>query len=314
VAQEIIVPEHQNGKKLESFLGRTFPIGYVRKLFRKNGVRLNGRRAKELDVLRAGDSIELFIPFEASAAGAKNRPTPPAKVEILFENPDLLVVNKPAGLTVHEAQNVDRERTLLGLLESRFRQASFRPLLVHRLDKDTSGVVVVAKNEKIAREIESRFEEATVKKEYLCLIAGRPALQSGTIDAPLPGRDGQPVRSLTHYKIDKRFFDATLVRVTIDTGRMHQIRLHFAHLGYPVVMDRQHGDFAFNKSFRKRTGLKRQFLHAARLALNLKGNYLSWKAPLPEDLRQTLEILESEIRPASHRRLTVFPPSRRGGR
>ena len=312
MAEEIIVPADQNGKKLESYLARTFPIGYVRKLFRKDGVRLNGRRAKELDLLQSGDRIEIFIPFEASAGAAKNRQTLPAKIDILFENPDLLVVNKPAGLAVHEARNIAKDRTLLGLLQSRFRQAPFKPLLVHRLDKDTSGVVLVAKNERVAREIESRFEEATIKKEYLCLVAGRPAPQSGTIDSPLPGRDGKPVRAITHYKIEKRFFDTTLVGVTIETGRMHQIRLHFAHLGYPVVMDRQHGDFGFNKSFRKRTGLKRQFLHAARLALTFRRKDFFWEAPLPDDLRRVVEALTDEhVRLGSKRGPHLFPPPRR---
>ncbi len=305
------MPAQQNGKRLESYLARTFSIGYARKLFRKNAVRLNGRRAKELDLLQSGDRIELFVPFEASAGAAKNRQTVPAKLDILFHDADLLVVNKPAGLAVHEAKNITEERTLLGLLQSRFRQAPFKPLLVHRLDKDTSGVMLVAKNEKVARELESRFEEALIKKEYLCLVAGRPARQSGTFDSALPGRDGKPVRAITHYKIAKRFLDTTLMRVTIETGRMHQIRLHFARFGYPVVMDRQHGDFGFNKSFRKRIGLKRQFLHAARLALTFRGKECFWEAPLPDDLQQTLEILESETRLASRRGPMVFPSPRR---
>jgi 23S rRNA pseudouridine955/2504/2580 synthase len=133
-----------------------------------------------------------------------------------------------------------------------------------------------------------------VEKQYLCLVAGRPAQERGSIDSPLPGRDKKPVRAITHYRIEKRFSDTTLVRVTIATGRMHQIRLHFAKLGYPVVMDSQHGDFTFNKSFRKRLGLKRQFLHAARLAMTFRGRRYSWEAPLPEDLRRTLQVLESE--------------------
>jgi 23S rRNA pseudouridine955/2504/2580 synthase len=296
VAQEIIVPAAHGGKKLESYLARRFPVGYVRKLFRKNGVRLNGRRAKKLDVVHPGDRIELFIPFEAAAREAKNRSAAAADIQVLFESRELLVVNKPAGLAVHEAGNIPKQRTLLGALESRFREAPFKPLLVHRLDKETSGALLVAKSEEVARELESRFEEAAVTKEYLCLVVGRLAQQSGTIDLHLPGREGTPVRAVTRYRVQKRFSDTTLVHVTIETGRMHQIRLHFAQLGYPVVMDRQHGDFGFNKSFRRRTGLKRQFLHAARLALNFRGKHLSWEAPLAEDLRQTLEVLEGENR------------------
>jgi 23S rRNA pseudouridine955/2504/2580 synthase len=294
VAQEIIVPAAQTGKKLARYLVQNFPIGYVRKLFRKNAVRLNGRRAKELDRVHFGDRIELFIPFESTAVGPKDRQALPASIDVLFEDPDLLVINKPAGLAVHEAKNIAKNRTLLGLLESHFRQAPFKPLLVHRLDKDTSGLLLAAKNEEVARQMESLFEEGTVKKQYLCLLVGRLAQPSGTIVFPLPGRDGKPVRAITRYRIEKRFLDTTLVRVSIETGRMHQIRLHFAKLGYPVVMDRQHGNFGFNKSFRKRTGLKRQFLHAARLAVTFRGKHFSWEAPLPEDLRRTLQALDNE--------------------
>jgi 23S rRNA pseudouridine955/2504/2580 synthase len=316
VAQEIIVPASHNGRKLESYLAQKFPIGYVRKLFRKNAVRLNGKRAKELDLVQTGDRVALFLPFDATATGAKTRQARPAKLDILFENADIVVVNKPPGSAVHEAKRIAKTHTLLGFLESYFHQTRFKPSLVHRLDQDTSGVLLVAKTQEVAQEIRSRFEDAAVKKDYLCLVTGRPAQASGTIDIPLPGRDGNPVRALTRYRREASFFDTTLLRVIIETGRMHQIRLHFAKLGYPVVMDRQHGDFGFNKSFRKRTGLKRQFLHAARLALNLKGQSFCWEAPLPKDLRQTLEILESENRRVgSQRRPHLFrPPPRGGGR
>jgi 23S rRNA pseudouridine955/2504/2580 synthase len=310
VAQEIIVAADQSGKKLQIYLGRSFPIGYVRKLFRRNAVRLNGRRAKALDLVHSGDRIELFIPFEFAPGAATSRQKA-SKIDVLFEDADLLVLNKPSGVAVHEAKNIAKNRTLIGLLEAHFRQASFKPRLVHRLDKDTSGLLLVAKKEEVERELENRFEEGTIQKEYLCLIAGRPAQQSGTIDLPLPGRDKKTVRALTHYRIEKRFFDTALARVTIETGRMHQIRLHFAKLGYPVVMDNQHGDFAFNKSFRKRIGLKRQFLHAARLALTFRGKHYFWEAPLPDDLRRVVGALAEEQRPLSSRREPHLP--RRGG-
>jgi 23S rRNA pseudouridine955/2504/2580 synthase len=291
VAQEIIVPAAHAGRKLEGFLLRRFPVGYVHKLFRNRGVRVNGRRANKLDVVRCGDRVELFIPFAATTRaplGAQYQ------VQILFENSDLLVVNKPAELAVHEAKNIPKSRTLLGALESRFRQASFKPVLVHRLDKETSGVLLVAKSEEVARELESLFSQTAVAKQYSSLVVGRLPQSSGVITFDLAGREGKPVRATTRYRVEKRFADETLVQVQIDTGRMHQIRLHFAQLGYPVVMDSQHGDFSFNKRFRKRTGLKRQFLHAARLAIRFRGKDFSWQAPLPQDLRQTLEILESE--------------------
>jgi RluA family pseudouridine synthase len=294
VAREIIVPEHEAGRRIEAFLARNFPVGYVRKLFRKNAIRLNGRRVKADDLVQPGERVELFIPFEPQTRPSAISGNERRRIDVLFEDGELLVINKPAGLAVHEAKSVAKDRTVLGLLESRYRSAPSPPRLVHRLDKDTSGVLLVAKNASAAEELESRFEADMVDKEYVCLVVGRLAQNTGTIDSALPGRDRNPVRAITHYKVDKRFTETTLLRVSTETGRMHQIRLPFAQLGYPIVLDSQHGDFRFNKSFRKLTGLKRQFLHAARLALTYKGKRFAWLAPLPDDLQRTLDTLASE--------------------
>jgi 23S rRNA pseudouridine955/2504/2580 synthase len=150
----------------------------------------------------------------------------------------------------------------------------------------------VAKSEKAAKELEACFESEKIEKEYFCLVAGRVQEKEGKIDIPLPGRECKPVRALTRFRIEKRFFDTTLLTVWIATGRMHQIRLHFASLGYPIVMDDQHGDFGFNKRFRKSYGLKRQYLHAARLKLEYGGKKHVWVAPMPADLQQTLNALK----------------------
>jgi len=289
--REIIVGPAQAAKKLENFLKKEFPIGYVRKLFRKNGVRLNGKRAKPDDAIGANDRIQLFIPFEAQKTQPAKESSLPA-IEIIYQDETLLVINKPAGLAVHEGKTVSRANTLAGWVERTYKDREHRPLLVHRLDRDTSGLLLLAKNEKTLAELERQFETAKIDKEYLCLVIGRLPNDEGKIDLPLPGRDGNPVRALTRYKVVKRFSDTTLVRVNIETGRLHQIRLHFAKLGHPVVMDDQHGDFAFNKRFRKDFGLKRQFLHAGTLAINFAGKRHHWTAPLAEDLAQTLGLIE----------------------
>ena len=162
---------------------------------------------------------------------------------------------------------------------------------VGRLDKDTSGLLLVAKHARSAAELQSEFEAAAIEKRYVSLLAGRLPSNQGKMDFPLPGRDGRPVRALTRYRVLKRFAETTLVRVSTETGRLHQIRLHFAKLGYPVVMDDQHGDFAFNKRFRKQYGLKRQFLHAEALALTYGGKPHRWAAPLSQDLKDALRKL-----------------------
>jgi len=290
---EIVLPAGETPKKLENFLKKNFPIGYVRKVFRKNGVRINGQRANSDDLIRAGDRIQLYIPFEADAAAKPIKTFP--KIDVVFEDDSLLAINKPAGLAVHEGRTVSKRYSLLGILETQYRDRGIKPQLVHRLDKNTSGLLVVAKNQQTASELESCFETGKVDKEYLCLVVGRLQMNEGKIDFSLRGRDDKPVRALTRFRVIKRFAEVTLVRVAIETGRLHQIRLHFAKLGYPVVMDDQHGDFGFNKRFRKEFGLKRQFLHAEKLKLNYAGKPREWTAPLAKDLDNTLRVLSRQM-------------------
>ena len=292
--QEILVSSNESSKKLENYLKKRFPIGYVRKLFRKNGVRLNGQRAKPDELIRHGDRIQIFIPFEEELKRTGQEHFHGIELGTVFEDDQMLVINKPHGMAVHEAKDVPKRQTVLGVLEAKYQRERVVPKLVHRLDKDTSGVLVVAKTETMAKGLEALFEEGKVDKEYLCLVVGRLPQDQGKIDNPLPGREGQLALALTRFRVVKRFSQTTLVRVMIETGRMHQIRLHFATLGYPVVMDDQHGDFAFNKRFRKEIGLKRQFLHASKITLDYRGKKQIWSAPLPRDLDETLQRLYSE--------------------
>ena len=293
--REIEVAGADTGKRLETFLKKQFPIGYVRKLFRKHGVRLNGQRGKPGDVIRAGDRVQFFIPFEKAAASGAAITAKSPLLPVIYEDERIIVIDKPAGLAVHEARGILPRDTVIGILQARYREQNIRPRLVHRIDQDTSGLLLVAKSLEAATEFESAFEIGAVEKNYIALIAGRLGQNAGTLDFPLPGRDGQPVRAFTHYKVLQQFSDTTLVEARIDTGRMHQIRLHFAKTSHPVVMDERHGDFAFNKRFRKAYGLKRQFLHAARLSLALRNQQTTWNAPLPEDLANVLKALRAGI-------------------
>jgi 23S rRNA pseudouridine955/2504/2580 synthase len=290
--REIVFPAKEAPKRVGNFLKKEFPIGYVRRLFRKHGVRINGRRANEADVVRAGDRIQLYIPFEATGNAAARKPGN-SSIETLFEDDALVVVNKPAGVAVHEGKTVSKRASILGMLEARFRATEIKPRLVHRLDKDTSGLLIIAKNQQTADELERLFESGAVDKEYLALVIGRLPADAGKIDFPLSGRQGHLVHSLTRFQVVRRFSETTLARVQIDTGRLHQIRLHFAGLGYPIVMDDQHGDFGFNKRFRKQYGLKRQFLHAETLRIKYGGKQREWRAPPADDLQQLLSRLEN---------------------
>ncbi|HEX9263125.1 MAG TPA: RluA family pseudouridine synthase [Candidatus Binatia bacterium] len=291
--REIVLPSSEAVKKLENYLKKQFPIGYVRKLFRKNGVRVNNRRAKPDDLIGAGDRLQLYIDYEKQSESIKPQ-SAVAKLEVVYEDPSLLVLNKSAGLAVHEGKTVSKKDSVLGILETKYRDRGIKPQLVHRLDKDTSGLLLVAKNSQTADELASCFETGAIEKEYICLVVGRLPNREGKIDFPLPGREGNPVRALTRYRVVKKYSETTLVRVAIETGRLHQIRLHFAELGHPVVMDDQHGDFGFNKRFRKQFALKRQFLHAEKLRLSYAGKQRDWTAPLARDLNRTLHLLTTQ--------------------
>jgi 23S rRNA pseudouridine955/2504/2580 synthase len=291
--QEISITAGESSKKLENFLKKRFPIGYVRKLFRKNGVRLNGKRSKPDDLIAPGDCVQLYIPFDKDQKSSRQSVTSRGALEIIFEDDEIIVINKPPGIAVHEGKDVLKRYSILGMLESRYRPQGIAPRLVHRLDKDTSGVLLAAKNRETLRQLEETFAKGRVEKEYLCLLVGRLQQNEGTLDFPLPGREGKPVAARTRFKVARRFSETTLVKTDIATGRMHQIRLHFARYGHPVVMDDQHGDFSFNKRFRKEYGLRRQFLHASTVALEYRGKKRIWTAPLPADLSKALEFLAS---------------------
>ncbi len=291
--RELVCPQDEASKTAENFLKKRFPVGYVRRLFRKNGVKLNGNRCKPKDITRPGDVLRLLIPFESRTPSPVSKGPLDIPLEVVFENQDLLVINKPAGLAVHEGEKIPSHHSLVGVLQAQQASKGVTPKLVHRLDKETSGLLLVAKNDPASTELQRQFETGCVDKEYLALVAGKIRPRAGKIDLPLPGRDGNPVSALTFYDVEQEFSATTLLRVSIKTGRMHQIRLHLARIGHPIVMDSQHGDFAFNRAFRKIHGLKRQFLHASSISLTHKGQKRCWTAPLPADLRQTLASIGS---------------------
>ena len=291
MAREIVIAQTEAPKRLENFLKKRFPIGYVRKLFRRNSIRLNGKRSGPDEIVRAGDRITLFLPFEEKRR-SNAKPTPaPRGFKILFEDDDILIINKQAGIAVHEGKEILKRHSLLGMLEAAYRSRGIVPRLVHRIDKETSGLLAVAKKTHVAEDLEKRFAAGEVEKEYLALVVGLLAAREGSIDFPLAGREGSHVSALTHYRVERESAQTTLVRARMATGRMHQVRLHFAKLGHPIVMDVKYGDFTFNRQFRKTHGLKRQFLHASTIALEYRGKKRKWTAPLPDDLARALRSL-----------------------
>jgi 23S rRNA pseudouridine1911/1915/1917 synthase len=294
------------GERLDVFVARRCPglsRSLVQRLIREGRVTIGdppsaGRAGQRLE---RGDRVLVRMPSEEPDA---LRPEP-LPLTILYEDADLLVIDKPAGLTVHPAVGVRWGTLAAALLAYRPELAGVggpeRPGIVHRLDRDTSGLLVVAKNEAARAALARQWKERQVKKGYLALVCGRLEPPQGVIDAPI-GRDprhrqrmavlegGRAAR--TAYRVrcylpagPARQEAYSLVEVTPSTGRTHQIRVHFAALGHPLVGDRAYG--------RPSSVLRRQFLHADRLAFRhpVDGRPLEFESPLPEDLRQALERL-----------------------
>lgn len=246
--------------------------------------------------LREGDLVEAEVPQPEPAA---LRPEA-APLEIVFEDPHLLVVNKPAGLTVHPGAGRPSGTLVHALLHHcpglpRV-GAEHRPGIVHRLDKDTSGLIVVAKSEEALVGLQAQIQSRRARRDYTALVHGRVPRESGTIEAPV-GRDprrrtrmavvASGRRAVTHYRVVERFPGASMLELRLETGRTHQIRVHCAHIGHPVIGDRVYGRRA------KVWGISRQALHASRLSFAhpVLGTEMCLSAPLPADMAEALSAL-----------------------
>lgn len=278
------VKAQDQGKTIFQVLKKQYPVGLLHRLFRKRDVKLSGVRVKPETFVTKGDSIEIYVP-----AQKKKEPL----IDILLEHRDFLVIHKPKGIGVHEGKTISFKESLLSKLIAFLEPKGIIPYLVHRLDFNTSGCLLVAKSEAIAEEFEKLFEEGKIQKQYLALVQGLMERSSGSLQSPLPGRTGVLVPAVTFYRVLKKYPKArvTLVEAGLKTGRKHQIRLHFSKIGHPIVMDQEYGNFAFNKLFRQRYKLKSQFLHAKSLEFEYQGEKISVEAPLPGVLEKVLKDL-----------------------
>jgi 23S rRNA pseudouridine1911/1915/1917 synthase len=284
--------------RLDKYLTRVLPEysrAYLQKLIAQGGVLVNGQTTRASRRLIDSDVVTVEL------APSPTHPLPePIPLEVVYEDADVLVIDKPAGLTAHPAPG-HPDGTLVNALLSRCPDLAvstgdvMRPGIVHRLDKDTSGLMVIAKNDPARDYLVTQFKSRLVTKGYLVLVKGRMSPEQGMIEAPI-GRDPHRRRRMaivdegkeatTLYRVRKHLGDYTLVEVTPVTGRTHQIRVHLSAIGYPVVGDPTYGV--------KSTHLARQFVHAYRLGFRLpsNGEYRELTSPLPADLELALEHLD----------------------
>jgi 23S rRNA pseudouridine1911/1915/1917 synthase len=291
------VPPEAAGERLDQFLaGHIGSRAQAQRRIAAGVVSLDGVPARKNDRLRGGETIAIAsdVVDAVRAAGGV------ADFAIMYEDPDLIIVEKPAGVVVHPA-GPHREGTLAQALAHRGGAGGepWRPGLVHRLDRDTSGLLVVAKSEEAHRRLKAALAAREIVREYLALVEGRPPARSGTIDAPL-GRDrrartrmsvdtDKPRSARTHFVLEEALPAATLLRVRLETGRTHQIRAHLAAIGHPVVGDDRYGRGGRSRrsSHGPLVGAGRPFLHAAALAFDhpATGERLDFSSPLPPDLQ-----------------------------
>jgi 23S rRNA pseudouridine1911/1915/1917 synthase len=288
----IEVPADAAGERLDVFLaGHAGSRAAAQRLIDDGRVRVDGEEKAKRHTLRGGETIEVE---EAEAEEARD--VPDASFSIAWEDEHLMVVDKPAGVVVHPARG-HAAGTLAQALE-RVGAAGGpegRRGIVHRLDRDTSGLLVVARSEAVLAALQSALRRREIVREYLALVEGRPDARTGTIEAPL-GRDrrvrtrmstdtAEGRAAITHFETERVLPDGryTLLRVRLETGRTHQIRAHLKAIGHPVAGDPEYGHAGV-------LGLERQFLHAERLAFEhpVTGERIEVRSPLPEDLRRAL--------------------------
>ena len=302
----IKVQKTNSGKRLDVFLASALNISRskAQRIIKEGPVIVNEDVASAHLIIEGGDIIEAPDIEETKAPEEADLP----EIEIIYEDGDALVVNKPSGLTVHPKNISDDSATLTrAVLKSRPEIAGvgddpqMRPGIVHRLDKDVSGVMIIAKTNKAFAHLKSQFQNRLVEKEYIALVNGKMEKGIGTISFKIARskRSGKMVArpqsqegkdAITEYEVLQKFPNATLLSVKIMTGRTHQIRAHFSAIGHPIVGDKL---YKSSKSARSaKLQLDRVFLHAKQLTVNLpNGERRAFEAPMPKELQNLLSQL-----------------------
>ena len=302
--RRLMVPEGLAGERLDTALARMFGLSRATAadLITGGQVLVAGRPASKSDRLPAGEWLDVTLPLPPAAAS----PAPVPGLAVVYEDADIVVVDKPAGVAAHPTPGWTGPTVLAGLAAAGYTIATSgaaeRQGIVHRLDANTSGLMVVARSERAYAALKRAFRERAVDKRYHALVQGHPDPLRGTIDAPIgrhPSGDGRFAvvaggrPSVTHYDTLEAFRGASLTEITLETGRTHQIRVHMAALRHPCVGDRLYGA---DPVLAARLGLDRQWLHAVRLgfAHPADGHPVEFTSDYPPDLARALAILRAE--------------------
>lgn len=314
-AHYLTVDENSQDQRIDNFLFKTLkgiPKTYIYRILRSGEVRVNGGRAEPTHRVRSGDAIRIPPMRAPDMAQRLKRPTNPYGAAALarrYEDDAIIVIDKAAGIAVHGGSGISHgviERLRAEMPDAKFLE------LVHRLDRETSGLLLIAKKRSALLALHNAMREGRIKKRYQALVLGNWAKGEKRVELSLhkyltaEGErrvrvDSAGQHAITDFRVLARCESFTLLEAQLHTGRTHQIRVHLAHLGYPIAGDDKYGDFEQNKRLGK-LGLKRMFLHAASLDLKhpLTGEQLQFAAPLPEELHRFADtVLNRETGPDS---------------
>ncbi len=301
--QYITIDNDHAGRRIDNFLShffKTIPKGRIYKMLRKGEVRINKKRIKPNYRLQPDDNLRLPPVYleENFELKIPHRVIDQLKASILFEDDAFLILNKPSGIPVHAGTGCD-----FGIIEAFRSMPEFKSNyieLAHRLDRATSGCLILVKKPAVLRQMNKLIKTNKMDKQYLALVKGKWKGGKQIVDAPLVKNslsggervvrvDENGKSALTEFELVKRFPDTSLLKVTLHTGRTHQIRAHCAHMGMPIALDEKYGDDEFNKKLKKK-GLRRLFLHASHLSFQLADmDRISIDAPLPKELQQIIK-------------------------
>ncbi|MGD2055177.1 MAG: 23S rRNA pseudouridine(955/2504/2580) synthase RluC [Gammaproteobacteria bacterium] len=305
--RQVQVSREEEGQRIDNFLARHLkgvPRRAIYRILRRGEVRVNSGRIQPRYKLKAGDTVRI-PPLRVAATSRQESPGgiwfSLIEDRVLFENARILVIDKPAGIAVHGGSGISH-----GVIEMLrgWRPASAYLELVHRLDRDTSGCLIIAKRRSALRSLHAQLRDGSVRKRYLALLRGQWSGGSRMVNAPLKKNrlqggervvrvepEGKPATTVFHPLVN--FGPACLVEIELQTGRTHQIRVHAAHIGQPLAGDGKYGDHEFNRLM-KTLGLERLFLHAHMIEFHdeARDEFINVSAPLDDDLRQVLDRLE----------------------
>ena len=304
--RRVAVPEGLDGERLDAAVARMFGLSRAAAadLISTGAVLVDGRPAAKSERVPAGEWLEVSLPSPAGPASPQPEPVP--GLWVVFEDSDILVVDKPAGVAAHPTPGWSGPTVLQGLLAAGHTiatgGAAERQGIVHRLDANTTGLMVVAKSENAYSTLKQAFRDHEVDKRYHALVQGHPDPLRGTIDAPIarhPSGDGRFAvinggrPSVTHYDTVEAFRAASLAEIILETGRTHQIRVHMSAVRHPIVGDRLYGA---DPVLAERLGLSRQWLHAVRLSFAhpADGHRVEFSSTYPADLARVIEQLTAE--------------------